>query len=40
MYAGAGTFSGPDGSRQPTPFELGVARKQGTLFTNFVSKHE
>jgi len=36
---GAGTFSGGDGSRQPTPLELGVAKKQGALFSTFVSKH-
>jgi hypothetical protein len=36
---GAGTFAGPDGSRQPTGLELGVAKKQGKLFAEFIKKH-
>ncbi|CAF0981205.1 unnamed protein product [Rotaria sp. Silwood1] len=30
---GAGTFAGPDGSRQPTQLELQIAEHQGTYFT-------
>jgi len=35
---GAGTFSGADGSRQPTPKELDLAEKQGQAFYGAVSK--
>jgi len=35
---GAGTFSGADGSRQPTPTELELAEKQGHAFYGAVSK--
>jgi len=35
---GAGTFSGGDGSRQPTPAELEMAEKQGHAFYGAVSK--
>jgi len=35
---GAGTFSGADGSRQPSAKELELAEKQGTAFWNAVSK--
>jgi len=35
---GAGTFSGADGSRQPTPTELELAEKQGEAFYSAVSK--
>ncbi|GMM49331.1 hypothetical protein DASB73_002890 [Starmerella bacillaris] len=35
---GAGTFAGPDGSRQPTELELDVAFKQGKSFAEVVSK--
>ncbi|KAF2132720.1 benzoquinone reductase [Dothidotthia symphoricarpi CBS 119687] len=35
---GAGTFSGADGSRQPTALELGVAEAQGKAFYEAVSK--
>jgi len=36
---GAGTFAAGDGSRQPTPLELGVAKSQGKLFAQYMSKH-
>lgn len=35
---GAGTFAGADGSRLPTPLELEIARAQGKLFWETVSK--
>jgi len=35
---GAGTFASGDGSRQPTPLELGVAKQQGKLFAKYVSR--
>jgi len=35
---GAGTFSGADGSRQPTPNELELAERQGKAFYGAVSK--
>ncbi|KAF8960442.1 flavoprotein-like protein [Flammula alnicola] len=35
---GAGTFSGPDGSRQPSALELEVATIQGESFYKIVSK--
>ncbi|EIN05946.1 hypothetical protein PUNSTDRAFT_154771 [Punctularia strigosozonata HHB-11173 SS5] len=35
---GAGTFSGGDGSRQPTPLELEIAQIQGKTFYELVSK--
>lgn len=35
---GAGTFAGPDGSRQPTPLELELATIQGKMFWETVSK--
>lgn len=35
---GAGTFSGADGSRQPTPKELELAEIQGKTFYETVSK--
>lgn len=35
---GAGTFAGPDGSRQPTPLELEVAQIQGREFFLTVKK--
>ncbi|OCK81038.1 benzoquinone reductase [Lepidopterella palustris CBS 459.81] len=35
---GAGTFSGADGSRQPTPLELELATAQGHAFYGAVSK--
>ncbi|OCH88519.1 1,4-benzoquinone reductase [Obba rivulosa] len=35
---GAGTFAGPDGSRQPTALELELATLQGKHFYNTVSK--
>ncbi|KAF9473925.1 flavoprotein WrbA [Pholiota conissans] len=35
---GAGTFSGSDGSRQPSPLELDVATIQGEAFYKTVSK--
>ena len=36
---GAGTYAGADGSRQPTPLELSVAKQQGKLFANYIQKH-
>ena len=36
---GAGTFAGPDGSRQPTALELEIAQIQGESFAGFVVKH-
>lgn len=33
---GAGTFAGPDGSRQPTELELSLAEDQGERFYEFV----
>jgi hypothetical protein len=39
MVSGAGTFAGADGSRQPTPLELRVAKGQGKLFAQYFSKH-
>ncbi|KAJ6628558.1 NADH-quinone oxidoreductase [Mycena sp. CBHHK59/15] len=35
---GAGTFAAADGSRQPTPLELEIARIQGKAFYGVVSK--
>ncbi|KAF8189531.1 flavoprotein WrbA [Mycena galopus ATCC 62051] len=35
---GAGTFAGPDGSRQPTTLELEIATTQGKAFYGVVSK--
>jgi len=35
---GAGTFSGADGSRQPTPLELDIATRHGKYFFNVVNK--
>lgn len=35
---GAGTYSGADGSRQPTPLELEIAEIQGKSFYQIVSK--
>ncbi|EHK96337.1 putative Minor allergen Alt a 7 [Glarea lozoyensis 74030] len=35
---GAGTFAGPDGSRQPSPLELELATTQGESFGTAVSK--
>ncbi|KAL8714892.1 MAG: hypothetical protein Q9220_001405 [cf. Caloplaca sp. 1 TL-2023] len=35
---GAGTFSNSDGSRQPTPLELDVAKAQGKMFYETVAK--
>ncbi|KAG5175656.1 flagellar associated protein [Tribonema minus] len=34
---GAGTFAGPDGSRQPTQLEKDVAKHQGTYFAGVVT---
>jgi len=36
---GAGTFSGADGSRQPTKLELELAATQGEVFYKTVAKH-
>ncbi|GJC84413.1 minor allergen Alt a 7 [Colletotrichum liriopes] len=36
---GAGTFAGPDGSRQPTAKELEIATIQGEAFYQTVAKH-
>ncbi len=36
---GAGTFAGPDGSRQPTARELEIAEIQGETFSAIASKH-
>lgn len=36
---GAGSFTGGDGSRQPTPKELEVATIQGEEFTNVVGRY-
>jgi NAD(P)H dehydrogenase (quinone) len=36
---GAGTFAGPDGSRQPTAKELELATIQGEAFAQTVAKH-
>ncbi|KAH9879384.1 Minor allergen Alt a 7 [Plenodomus biglobosus] len=35
---GAGTFAGGDGSRQPSPLELGIAEAQGKAFYEAVAK--
>ncbi|KAJ5725581.1 Minor allergen Alt a 7 [Penicillium malachiteum] len=35
---GAGTFAGPDGSRQPTALELSIAETQGKTFYETVSR--
>jgi multimeric flavodoxin WrbA len=35
---GAGTFAGPDGSRQPSALELEIAEIQGHSFYEHVSK--
>jgi NAD(P)H dehydrogenase (quinone) len=35
---GAGTFSGADGSRQPTALELSIATEQGKAFYAAVAK--
>ncbi|KIP02152.1 hypothetical protein PHLGIDRAFT_309021 [Phlebiopsis gigantea 11061_1 CR5-6] len=35
---GAGTFAGPDGSRQPTPLELEIASIQGKMFQQTLAK--
>ncbi|KAG2155179.1 flavoprotein-like protein [Suillus bovinus] len=37
---GAGTFAGPDGSRQPSALELEVAVIQGKAFWDIVSKYK
>jgi NAD(P)H dehydrogenase (quinone) len=36
---GAGCFAGPDGSRQPTALELGMATTQGQAFAELIKKH-
>jgi NAD(P)H dehydrogenase (quinone) len=36
---GAGTYAGGDGSRQPTPLELRMAKSQGKLFADYIQKH-
>ncbi|KAI0121070.1 minor allergen Alt a 7 [Xylariales sp. AK1849] len=36
---GAGTFSGADGSRQPTALELEIAEAQGAYFYSVAAKH-
>ncbi|KAK6220541.1 flavodoxin-like fold protein [Pestalotiopsis sp. IQ-011] len=36
---GAGTFSGADGSRQPSPLELEIAEAQGAYFWSVAAKH-
>jgi NAD(P)H dehydrogenase (quinone) len=36
---GAGTYAAGDGSRQPTPLELGVAKQQGKIFAEYVKAH-
>lgn len=33
----SGTFSGPDGSRQPTKLELGIAEHQGSHFSKIAT---
>ena len=35
---GAGTIAAPDGSRQPSPLELEVAKIQGKTFYELVSR--
>ena len=35
---GAGTFAAGDGSRQPTPLELTIARTQGQTFYETVAR--
>ncbi|KAL4945509.1 hypothetical protein BDV06DRAFT_209381 [Aspergillus oleicola] len=35
---GAGTFAGPDGSRQPTALELSIAEEQGKAFYQTVNR--
>jgi len=35
---GAGTFSGSDGSRQPSALELDIAKIQGQTFYEHVAK--
>eukprot|EP00048_Salpingoeca_helianthica_P014426 m.221642 g.221642 ORF g.221642 m.221642 type:complete len:227 (-) comp15854_c0_seq1:206-886(-) len=35
---GAGTIAGPDGSRQPSDYELRLAEHQGKYFSNIVKK--
>ncbi|KAL8903317.1 MAG: hypothetical protein Q9207_004005 [Kuettlingeria erythrocarpa] len=35
---GAGTFAGPDGSRQPSPLEIEIATAQGKAFFEAVNK--
>jgi NAD(P)H dehydrogenase (quinone) len=35
---GAGTFAGPDGSRQPSPLELELATIQGESFGTAINK--
>jgi NAD(P)H dehydrogenase (quinone) len=37
---GAGTFAGPDGSRQPSALELELATLQGKGFWEIVSKYK
>jgi NAD(P)H dehydrogenase (quinone) len=37
---GAGTFAGPDGSRQPTALELEIAEIQGRTFYQYVAKRK
>ncbi|KAG8216618.1 putative NADH-quinone oxidoreductase [Butyriboletus roseoflavus] len=37
---GAGTFAGADGTRQPTPLELSLAKMQGQKFWEVVSRYE
>lgn len=36
---GSGTFAGADGSRQPTDLELEIAKIQGRVFYEKVSKY-
>jgi len=35
---GASTLAGPDGSRQPSKLELGLARRQGELFASTIAR--
>lgn len=37
---GAGTYAGADGSRQPSPLEIDIAKQQGIGFWETVSKHK
>lgn len=36
---GAGTFAGPDGSRQPSEREIRIAKSQGKSFYEIAAKH-